>query len=482
MGFRIQNNLAAMNAHRWLSTNDIQLSKSLERLSSGYRINRAADDAAGLAISSNFRANIASFNVASRNSSEANALLQVAEGGMEQIENMLTRLKELATQAASANVGSTERAKINAEGNALISEIDRIANSTKYGSTNLLDGSFGASKTGAVGVGSEDGMIGTTNDAYIMSGNGVAALSSAVVVALGSGVEEQEWFLGTNSAADTLYLQNATTYSTATVVEAFTGDFTAANTAIAFANLGVTLTITGSLAGLEALTGAAGTFSSSVTFKRTGLSSLEAAGANTGVYTFASTADNKLVLGDGTITEEISYVANSTHTFSKLGISFYLSGATEGYDEDDLEAMTITVSSSGSSGSTFQIGAENDTNNRISITIGDTTSGTSGLSLVMDQLDTTAEAQTMLTTINSAVSTLSDRRGDIGAYMNRLGYAAANLAATIENSQAAESLIRDVDMASEMTSFTKSQILMQAGTAMLAQANMAPQMILSLFG
>jgi flagellin len=100
----------------------------------------------------------------------------------------------------------------------------------------------------------------------------------------------------------------------------------------------------------------------------------------------------------------------------------------------------------------------------------------------MDQLDTASEAQTMLTTINSAVSTLSDRRGDIGAYMNRLSYAAANLAATIENSQSAESLIRDVDMASEMTSFTKSQILMQAGTAMLAQANSSPQMVLSLFG
>ncbi len=116
MGFRIQNNVAAMNAHRWLSTSDSAMSKSLERLSSGYRINRAADDAAGLAISSNFRANIASFQVASRNTSEASALLQVAEGGMEQIENMLVRLKELATQAASANVGSTERAKINSRG------------------------------------------------------------------------------------------------------------------------------------------------------------------------------------------------------------------------------------------------------------------------------------------------------------------------------------------------------------------------------
>ena len=108
--------------------------------------------------------------------------------------------------------------------------------------------------------------------------------------------------------------------------------------------------------------------------------------------------------------------------------------------------------------------------------------GTTGLGLSYDQLDTATEAQSMLSTIDSAISTLSSRRGDIGAYMNRLSYAAANLTATIENVQAAESIIRDVDMAAEMTDFTKNQILMQAGTAMLAQANMAPQNILSLLG
>ncbi|MDI6615326.1 MAG: flagellin [Syntrophaceae bacterium] len=482
MGFRIQNNVAAMNAHRWLSTSDSAMSKSLERLSSGYRINRAADDAAGLAISSNFRANIASFQVASRNTSEASALLQVAEGGMEQIENMLVRLKELATQAASANVGSTERAKINSEGNALISEIDRIANSTKYGSTTLLDGTFGSSKSGTVGVGSEDGMIGSTNNAYTMTG-GTDVMSGATVVAIGSGLAEATtWYFGVNSGGDTLYLANAATYSTATLIEAYTGTINAANSAVTFANLGMTIAITGSVTGIAGVSSGTSTFDNSVALKRTGLTSLVVEGANTGTYTFSVAAENKLTLSDGTTTETIDYVADTTHTFSALGIPFSLSSATEGYDENDLEGMTITVTDTGSSGSTFQIGAENNTNNRIAITISDTTTGSAGLNLSMDQLDTASEAQTMLTTINSAVSTLSDRRGDIGAYMNRLTYAAANLAATIENTQSAESLIRDVDMAAEMTSFTKNQILLQAGTAMLAQANMAPQSVLSLFG
>ncbi len=124
MGFRIQNNIAAMNAQRNLNISDAAMSKSLERLSSGYRINSAKDDAAGLAISQQFRADIASYKVAGRNVSEANSLVQVAEGGMDQIGNMLTRLKELATQAASANAGSNLD-KINAEGNELIKEIDR---------------------------------------------------------------------------------------------------------------------------------------------------------------------------------------------------------------------------------------------------------------------------------------------------------------------------------------------------------------------
>ncbi|MBW1771258.1 MAG: flagellin, partial [Deltaproteobacteria bacterium] len=134
------------------------MSKSLERLSSGYRINGAADDAAGLAISQAFRADIASFRVASRNASEATSLLRVAEGAMDQIGNMLTRLKELATQAASANAGSN-LGKINSEGNALINEIDRIAESTEYADVALVNGSFGvgistgSSASVAAGVG-----------------------------------------------------------------------------------------------------------------------------------------------------------------------------------------------------------------------------------------------------------------------------------------------------------------------------------------
>jgi flagellin len=273
MGLRIQNNISAMNTHRQLQISDAGLSKSLERLSSGYRINRAADDAAGLAISQSMRADIASYKAASRNVSEANAMVQVAEGAYDQIGNMLTRLKELATQAASANA-SGDLGKIDAEASALLEEIDRISNATEYSGAKVLDGSMGTQ--------------------------------------------------------------------------------------------------------------------------------------------------------------------------------------------------------------TFQVGSANDSFSQIDV--GFVAVSTASLSIDSLSLATTSDARAALTQVDSAIDILNNNRGALGAIQNRLGYAAANLSTTIENVQAAESVIRDVDMAAEMTTFTKNQILLQAGTAMLAQANAAPQNVLSLLG
>jgi flagellin len=275
MGLRIQNNIAALNAHRNLTISDSALSKSLERLSSGYRINRAADDAAGLAISQGMRADIASYNVASRNVSEANAMVQVAEGAYDQIGNMLVRLKELATQAASANAAGNLD-KIDAEADALLAEIDRISDATEYAGASLLD---------------------------------------------------------------------------------------------------------------------------------------------------------------GTLATQTFQVGSTANTFSQIDVSF-------------AEVSTAATS----------------------------------LNIIGIDLSAAGTAQTALTSIDTAIDTLNGSRGDLGAIQNRLTYASANLSTTVENVQAAESVIRDVDMAAEMISFTKNQILLQAGTAMLAQANMAPQVVLSLFG
>lgn len=469
MGLRIQNNISAMNAHRQLGIADSAMSKSLEKLSSGFRINRAADDAAGLAISQGFRADIASFKVASRNASEASSLLQVAEGGLDQIGNMLTRMKELATQAASANSGSNID-RINDEYSQLKLEIDRVANSTEYADSALLTGTFGASLTGALGDASDD--MGIINDNVQWQVTGDLATADQTVTAFGTVAAEGTYTIARVDAT-TISIGNG---SVTEAVAVGSGD-------ISFAGLGLTITNSTALTANQ-LAG------DTVVIEKTGLTNLNVSGASAGTYTISDAADGTMTIGNGTITETVSGLqtgVEQTVSFEQLGISFTLG---TDYDANNaLDGTEITVSSSGT-GSTFQIGAENDANNQISFSIdsantddlGKNATGATATDISDTDLSSAANAQDAMIVLDKAISDIAEIRGDIGANMNRLDYAASNLASTIENVQAAESVIRDVDMAAEMTSFTKNQILLQAGTSMLAQANMAPQNVLSLLG
>ena len=371
-----------MNAHRNLGIANAGLTKSLERLSSGFRINRAADDAAGLAISQAFRADIASFKVASRNASEANAMLQVAEGASEQIGNMLIRLKELATQAASANAGSN-LSKIDAEKEKLLTEIDKIANSTEYADTSLIDGSYGVE------------ILGTGSD--LTSAQGFTSISGM-------------------KAGYSYVLNVADTASSKADIEIKVYD----------------------------------------------------AGSGAGTLIESQTVYDTDIPGTGNTT---------TITFDGLGLDLTVNTGLNELINGDADAM-ITASSAGSS--TFQLGAESDSNNQINVSMGGLTQSDLGISAI--EFDSASEAQTAMGLIDTAIGTVNTVRGNIGATMNQIGYHTANLASAIENMQAAESVIRDVDMAAEMSTFTKNQILLQASTAMLAQANMAPQQVLALFG
>jgi flagellin len=257
-----------------------------------------------------------------------------------------------------------------------------------------------------------------------------------------------------------------------------------AATSLTFANLGITMTFTAATdltTTMSVQTAAAMTTAivSNMIVERSGLTSVSVENANAGTYTFAGSTSTAMTLGNGTITQTVAYTGAGSANFDLLGISFNIAS---NYDKDVINGMNFTVTNSGGSGATFQIGAENNSNNRISLSIGNVVgTSASGLNLAVDQLTSQSGAQAMLDTVDAAVSRVSSKAGDIGASMNRLSYAAANLSTTIENTQAAESVIKDVDMAAEMTNFTKSQILQQAGTAMLSQANQSPQLILSLF-
>jgi len=370
MSLRIQTNVAAMNAHRQLTISDTGMGKSLERLSSGYRINKAADDAAGLAISSSLTAQVRSLNVASRNTSQATSLLQVAEGGMDQIGNILGRMKELATQAASAN-NAGSLTDLNNELTAMINEIDRIANSTTFNGTALLTG-FGT-KT------SDQTVISTIN-AYDLNVTGAAGHIFSVSY---------------DTAAHGVKIQDM------------------------------------------------------------------------------STAVSQTLTAKG---------AGGTYEFGQLGISFKTTdgasqSATLNLLVGELGSMSVTTSNA-----IFQIGEKNDSNYQIGFQLDDVQSSTISVDTGTINLSTATAAQNALTKIDNAITALASSRADVGAIQNRLGYTYANISIAVENLSSAASVIKDVDMAAEMTTFTKNQILLQAGTAMLAQANMAPQAVLSLFG
>jgi len=372
MGFRIQNNISALNTNRNMSISSDNFNKSLEKLSSGYRINSAKDDAAGLAISQGFRADIASTKVAQRNISEANSLLQTAEGAMSSVGDILTRMKELATQAASANA-ATDIGTVSNEYNTLVEEINRIANSTQYAGTNLTNGGFGSTASNTV--------------------------------------------TGWNAISD-IYDVN--------VSSATTGAYT-----ITYSATGDTLTVTNA----------------------------------------EGTSQTKSLAHTAGTGGEID--------FDRLDISFKYTGAMVADTLGAALAAADTDVVAGATGSSaFQIGYNKDTNSQLGVSIDSITTTTLGVGT--GDISSASNAYNALLTIDTAIDRLSASRAEIGSYQNRLGYAASNLAVTLENATAAESVIRDVDMASEMTTFTKNQILVQAGTAMLAQANQAPQNVLSL--
>ena len=377
MGLRVQNNIAALNTHRQLTITDRLLSRSLERLSSGFRINRAADDAAGLAVSMRFRAQIRSLQQASRNAAEGNSLLQVAEGGAEQIASILQRMKELATQAASANTTSNDRTNIEAEVSILEAEIDRITGSTKYGSSTLLDGTFGSTSVSAFGP------LTNTNDVVTVDVSAASALASYTVN------------INTTASAKTV-----------SIVEANGGLFTGTQT--------------------------------------------------------VTVAFNSISAGN-----------TQTLAFSQHGIRLMVNSDFD----SDANSATGTMTTGVLGQSTFQVGNENTADHRIGFSIGDMSTGTSGLNVDIT-VNTQTSAQAALTTIDDAINTLANRRAGIGVTQNRFGFTIANLATSVENITASESIIRDADIAFETVAFTKNQILLQAGVAMLAQANLAPQAVL----
>lgn len=383
---RINHNIAALNTHRQLGANTGASSKNLEKLSSGLRINRAGDDAAGLAISEKMRGQIRGLDMAQKNAQDGISLIQTAEGALTETHSILQRMRELAVQASSDTNEGVDRQKLQSEVDELSKEIKRISTDTEFNNQKVLNGNF-SDKTFHIGANSGQSIKLSIND---MS-------NEKLGVATAKGVTEELTDVG---ATITNYSDKDLNFSTA----------------------------------------AAGTTEVTET---------------TAVYDDAA----------GTVTITLAQKADGTITASKEDVLKALQ------KEFDKQGLDVEVKSDGTNGAAAAIGTAVD----VAAVDPDVIDDTKGV-----RISTQAAADKAITTINNALNTVSEERSKLGANQNRLEHTINNLGATSENLTAAESRIRDVDMAKEMMEFTKNNILTQAAQAMLAQANQQPQGVLQL--
>ena len=408
---KIQTNTAANSALGYMRVNNQATERSIQKLSSGFRINRAGDDAAGLAIANKLRADIKGLGQAQRNVAQGNAMLQVMDGATQTVSSILDRMKELATQANSANVG-TQSDKLQSEFTQLRSEIDRIGSTTNYQGTKLVDGTFGYT-TGA----GTPAVPGTP-----------AALNA-----------------GTN--AGVVASPATATKVSASLTNATQADALTSNVTLSYVNATNVLTATWTTAG--------GSQSANVTLAD-------------GAATYSLGTSGISITTDAAFTQA-NDLSGLTGT---VGVTQAVAGtpAAPGAQTGTTGAFMVSSSGNYAAGGTdlIQVQAVN------------VNTAAAGLDLATSDISTQAGAAAALAKIDLATDKLNSALGSIGAAQSRFDFASSNVATILQNTQAAESTIRDADMAMEMTSFTKNNILQQAAQSMLSQANQGTQNILQL--
>lgn len=487
MGLRINQNITALNAHRNLVATDNALSKSLERLSSGLRINRAADDAAGLAISEKMRGQIKGLAQAIRNAQDAISLIQTAEGALNETHSILQRMRQLAVQAANDTLTPDDRQQIQKEIDQLIEELDRIGNTTEFNTKKLLNGQAGYSVTGQNGL-AVGGDI-TVNGVAVASGNAVAQGDlSALITRMTPGTNTKAGVytvlitqnatkaqIGGVDATDTTVGYDGTIVLNGVAIELVSGEN--------LDNVVLKINNVTNLTGVEAAVSGNSIVLTSVAYGSS--ATINVSGSNDLLKDLGLTDGDETVLSDaGT---DIVGTINGKAAIGKSGVLTLVAPG------DDADGLSITIDPSkleleseaslqfsavvdASGAVTLHIGANKD--QTMTISINDMRAQALGVNNISVLSQTEAEAA--IEHIDAAINAVSTERSKLGAYQNRLEHTIANLGVAKENLAAAESRIRDVDMAEEMMEFTRAQILLQAGTAMLAQANTIPQAVLQL--
>lgn len=512
---RIQHNISAINANRQLGINNNSVAKNLEKLSSGYKINRAGDDAAGLAISEKMRSQIRGLDQATNNANDGISLVQTAEGALNETHSILQRMKELATQSSNGTYqNDVDRENIQKEVDALKSEIDRISTSTNFNKINLLDGSLnGSSKTSvakfniptAVGSSAVTDVVDAVQEVYTST----AAVTAG---AANSSTDYTVTYLDKNGDSKVLTISrtvgataDADAGATGTSVAKLLNNSELGNVFDVSSDASGNLIFTSKEAGkgvgsivsvAQSINGAAATTiagavstagadayqtlhgTSFTTNVEAGTNSFEINGQKFAFVADAAAAakldkDVNYVVVGGTTVDDTAVAAMTTLISQKTG----LDAAVDGTVNTDIN-ISGKSSKANSGGLTLQIGASATADQRVSLSIDNMSS--SGLGLSGVDVSTQDNALAAIDTIENAINKVSGTRADLGALQNRLEHTVNNLGVTSENLTSAESRIRDVDMAKEMMEMTKNNVLTQAAQSMLAQANTQPQSILKL--
>ena len=505
----LNTNISAVAAQNSLRTSGLGQTTAMERLSSGIRINSAKDDAAGLAITTRMTANIRGLAAAIRNANDGISLTQTAEGSLASIGDNLQRIRELAVQSANSSNNATDRAALHAEASQLVSEIDRIAANATFNGIKLLDGSYqdqnlqvgsgneandrisisiASAKSSSLGVGGGSSYSTVVNGGTAPTAVGATALLSGALALNGFvvGAASTDGVSSTGSDSSGIAVAAAiNAVSGQSGVMASVQKTVTAGTAVgatAATGFGVTLaagavSINGvSIGAIDAATSAVGRAAQMA-------AAINAKSGQTGVIAEFSTTDGavKLTATDG---RNIAIDVKSTATAissAMTGLSHTV-GTTSGSAVTTVTRSSVKLSSSNAQGITVEgltaagLAAAGLTG-VASYTASTATAG-AGVSTV--DLTTATGSQTALSTLDKAINTITDARAAMGAYQNRLNASIANLETSSMNLQASRSRILDTDYAKETTNLAKSQIIQQAATAMLAQANQSAQSVLSL--
>ena len=494
----VQHNMQASNASRMLSITAGSQAKSTEKLSSGYKINRAADDAAGLSISEKMRKQIRGLTQASTNAEDGVSAVQTAEGALTEVHSMLQRMNELAVQASNGTNSETDRSSIQDEINQLTTEIDRVASTTKFNETYLLKGDYG---TKTVKIAAHDaGLDGTltqntqkatfTMDALAMGDKYTIGGTEYTIGVSGTSADDQlDNALKVLGAKGNLTSGNVikidgksftiadkTNAATSEVAVTQLNKFASQGSTIEYNGKSVTLFSTAN--GAAPSDGVDDNNAQLITAKKAYdlIQNEFKAASNIGATTAVSGEQMKKVTG----TTSASVTENAVNGLKPTEVRPTGDNATPMKIEFSLTKGEATVQND----LTFNlhVGSDADMTNKIGVTITDMSStglGVKGLNVS----DATGKAATYaIDAIADAVSKVSAQRSSLGAIQNRLEHTIANVDNVVENSNAAESRIRDTDMAEEMVNYSKNNILQQAGQAMLAQANQSTQGVLSILG